>query len=88
MVRYTWSALLLLMLTGMSLSGFGQRFSGYAAVGLGSSLEDKYSAPTWQVESSQLARTFGQSSPVMKCLVISVANGVVLPNMFVLMRKK
>ncbi|HEX6180348.1 MAG TPA: hypothetical protein VFZ47_03835 [Chitinophagaceae bacterium] len=41
-------SLLLLIFTGMSISGFGQRFSGYAAVGLGSSLEDNIQGITTQ----------------------------------------
>ena len=41
-------SLLLLVFTGMSLSGFSQRFSGYAAVGLGSSLENNIQGITTQ----------------------------------------
>jgi hypothetical protein len=41
-------SLLLLVFTGISLSGFSQRFSGYAAVGLGSSLENNIQGITTQ----------------------------------------
>ena len=41
-------SLLLLIFAAITLSGFGQRFSGYAAVGLGSSLEDNIPGITTQ----------------------------------------